>query len=75
MKQAIIGFHQDNEQHWVAQLACGHHQHTRHNPPWTERPWVITPQGRQSMLGHLLDCKKCEQNAPRDWFPPVPSHH
>ena len=60
MQQAIIGFHQDEEQHWVAQLACGHNQHVRHNPPWTNRPWVITMDGRQAMLGHQLNCKLCD---------------
>lgn len=68
MQQAIIGFHTDEENHWVAELACGHNQHTRHNPPWIERPWVITVEGRQSMLGHLLNCKKCDEGAPRDWY-------
>ncbi|WP_448214248.1 DUF3565 domain-containing protein [Colwellia sp. MEBiC06753] len=42
MKQAIVGYHQDEEQHWVARLACGHNQHVRHDPPWIQRPWVIT---------------------------------
>lgn len=46
MQQAIIGFHLDEENHWVAELACGHHQHVRHTPPWQNRPWVITEQGR-----------------------------
>ncbi|MET0349673.1 MAG: DUF3565 domain-containing protein, partial [Rhizobacter sp.] len=41
MDQPITGFHQDDEQHWVAQLACGHNQHVRHDPPWQLRPWVI----------------------------------
>ena len=29
MQQAIIGFHLDEEQHWVAELACGDGQHGR----------------------------------------------
>jgi hypothetical protein len=24
MQQAIVGFHLDEENHWVADLACGH---------------------------------------------------
>ena len=64
MQQAIIGFHQDEEHHWVAELACGHNQHVRHNPPWTSRPWVITHDSRNSMLGHCLNCKLCEVAAP-----------
>ena len=67
MQQAIVGYHQDEEKHWVAELACGHIQHVRHDPPWQERPWVITPEGRDKMLGALLACKKCETGAPRDW--------
>lgn len=61
MKQRIIGFHQDEEGHWVADLACGHAQHTRHDPPWQNRSWVTTPEGRASRLGLRLDCLKCEQ--------------
>ncbi|WP_416305884.1 DUF3565 domain-containing protein [Neptunicella sp. SCSIO 80796] len=66
MQQPIQGYHLDEEQHWVAELACGHFQHVRHNPPWSNREWVITEQGRQSMLGHQLNCKKCDEGAPRD---------
>jgi len=66
MKQAICGYHQDEEHHWVAQLACGHFQHVRHNPPFTNRPWVISQNGRQGMLGQLLKCKKCDEAAPKD---------
>ncbi|RYY79797.1 MAG: DUF3565 domain-containing protein [Moraxellaceae bacterium] len=61
MQQPIIGFHLDEEQHWVAELACGHNQHVRHNPPWSSRPWVITIEGRQSRLGYLLNCKLCDE--------------
>ncbi len=66
MSQPIVGFHQDEEQHWVAELACGHNQHVRHNPPWTNRPWVVTPEGRRQALGQRLPCRKCEQGAVRD---------
>ena len=51
MQQAIIGFHLDEEQHWVAELACGHDQHVRHTPPWQNRPWVMTKQGRKEKIG------------------------
>ncbi len=67
MKQAICGYHQDEEQHWVAELACGHYQHVRHKPPFINRPWVVSAHGRQAMLGHQLECKKCDQFAPRDY--------
>ena len=66
MKQAMTGFHLDHENHWVAELHCGHFQHVRHNPPWVERPWVTTPEGRQSMLGKTLECKKCDAGLPPD---------
>ncbi|AYO56035.1 MULTISPECIES: DUF3565 domain-containing protein [Acinetobacter] len=62
MLQKIIGFHLDEEQHWVADLECGHTQHVRHTPPWQNRPWVMTEQGRQEKLGVALNCKKCEEN-------------
>ncbi|NRA54934.1 MAG: DUF3565 domain-containing protein [Gammaproteobacteria bacterium] len=67
MKQPIVGYHQDEENHWVARLQCGHNQHVRHNPPWMVRTWVTTPQGRDAMLGHRLECVKCNAHAPRDW--------
>ena len=66
MKSPIVDFHQDAENHWVAELACGHFQHVRHNPPWVSRLWVVSVAGRQSMLGHELSCKKCDLGAPTD---------
>ncbi|MYJ23930.1 MAG: DUF3565 domain-containing protein [Nitrospira sp. SB0673_bin_12] len=64
MKQRIIGFHRDEHGDWVADLECGHGQHVRHDPPWSERPWVVTPQGRERMLGKTLACKKCDEELP-----------
>jgi len=66
MRQPIVGFHRDDEGHWVAELACGHFQHARHDPPWINRPWVTTADGRNTALGRLLECKKCEAGAPPD---------
>ncbi|WP_425918953.1 DUF3565 domain-containing protein [Acinetobacter sp. TSRC1-2] len=63
MQQAIIGFHLDEEDHWVADLVCGHAQHVRHNPPWQNRPWVITEKGRKEKLGMLLECKMCDEQS------------
>jgi hypothetical protein len=63
MKQAITGFHQDDEGHWVAELACGHNQHVRHDPPWQLRPWVVTEEGRRTRLGEVLNCVLCDQAA------------
>lgn len=69
MKQKISGYHKDEEDHWVAQLQCGHFQHVRHDPPWTNRLWVITQEGRESMLGFELNCKKCDQGLGPDTRP------
>lgn len=67
MEQSITGFHKDEKGDWVAELACGHNQHVRHNPPWMLRPWVTTQKGRESRIGHLLDCKKCDRNESKDF--------
>ena len=69
MDQAICAYHQDEFDDWVAELACGHNQHVRHNPPWIERPWVMTEQGRMQYVGRLLACKKCNEDAPQDEQP------
>ena len=61
MLRKIVGFHQDQESHWVATLDCGHAQHTRHDPPFFERPWVMTPTGRASRLGTPLNCVLCDR--------------
>ena len=66
MKQSIVGFHKDEQDHWVAKLDCGHNQHVRHIPPLMSRPWVESISGRNSMLGYELDCKKCDSAAPAD---------
>ena len=66
MKQPITGYHLDEENHWVAELDCGHNQHVRHNPPLVSRPWVVTAEGRDAMLGYELDCKKCDRREPVD---------
>ena len=66
MRQPIVGFHQDDCNDWVAELSCGHNQHVRHDPPWTNRPWTQTPHGRQGKLGEQLDCVKCDRGEPPD---------
>ena len=61
MNRAIVGFYRDAEDHWVADLACGHSQHTRHDPPLRERPWVLTEAGRHQHMGSPLDCVRCDR--------------
>ncbi|MEE8124783.1 MAG: DUF3565 domain-containing protein [Nitrospirales bacterium] len=63
MDQPIIGFHQDEYGDWVADLACGHGQHVRHDPPLSQRPWVLSLEGRQKFLGVVLRCKKCDEES------------
>jgi hypothetical protein len=63
MNRKITGFHTDAENHWVAELECGHGQHVRHDPPWIERDWVTTEEGRNSRLGQELNCKRCDEFA------------
>lgn len=70
MKRPIIGFHQDPQEDWVAELSCGHGQHVRHRPPFTLRPWVTTTEGRDSRLGQELDCVRCDQHELPDGFVP-----
>jgi hypothetical protein len=58
--RAIVGFRLDEEGQWVAELACGHTQHVRHQPPWQVREWTQTQAGRESRLGTTLDCPLCD---------------
>ena len=63
MTSSIAGFHADAEGHWVAELACGHNQHMRHDPPWQNRPWVLTAEGRQQFIGTEIRCTQCEESS------------
>jgi hypothetical protein len=66
IERPIVGFRQDAEQEWIAELACGHAQHVRHMPPWQVRPWVLSPEGRAGRLGTHLPCRACaESGAPQ----------
>jgi len=58
-QRKIVAFHQDAHGDWVADLECGHTRHVRHKPPWQNRPWVVTTEGRSAYLGRELACKKC----------------
>ena len=61
MRRTIVGFHQDEDGDWVAELSCLHNQHVRHRPPFQERPWVVDETARASRLGVELDCPRCER--------------
>lgn len=60
MERRIIGYHMDEAGDWVAELECGHEQHVRHDPPWQNRPWVMTEAGRAKFLGSDLNCRLCD---------------
>jgi tellurite resistance-related uncharacterized protein len=67
MKTLINGFRQDDAGDWVAELLCGHGQHMRHRPPFTERGWVCTAEGRAGKVGGAIDCPLCDAIVmPRD---------
>jgi hypothetical protein len=65
VKQQVVGFHQDENGDWVADLTCRHGYHMRHNPPWLVREWVLTSEGRQAFIGHVLECTKCDYDEDR----------
>lgn len=60
MDRAMVGFTTDVDGHWIALLDCGHRQHVRHDPPWVERLWVTTEEGRRGRLGQHLECARCD---------------
>ena len=66
MQRKITGYHLDEYDDWIAELECHHGQHVRHNPPFVNRPWVITADGRESKIGEILNCKKCDEDTPID---------
>jgi Protein of unknown function (DUF3565) len=61
MQRQVISFYQDEEQHWVARLDCGHGQHVRHDPPWMVREWVTNEAGRAARIGSSMECRKCDE--------------
>ena len=60
MERRIVSFRQDAEAQWIAELSCGHARHVRHDPPFAEREWTLTPEGRTARLGSPLDCARCQ---------------
>ena len=61
VQRAIVAFDRDEAGDWVALLECGHRQHVRHQPPWQERAWVLTDEGREEHLGSPLECRACDE--------------
>lgn len=70
MNRRIAGFHRDTESQWVAELDCGHGQHVRHDPPFVERAWTQSEEGRTSRIGTELDCVRCDRREMPDGFAP-----
>jgi hypothetical protein len=67
MKRKIVGYDMDKEHDWRAKLECGHYQHVRHRPPLVTRDWVLTEEGRASRIGNELECRKCDEQKPKDF--------
>jgi tellurite methyltransferase len=61
MQREITGFLRDEVGDWVAELECHHRQHVRHRPPFLERAWVETAQGRSERVGTTFDCPLCDR--------------
>lgn len=59
---SITGFVLDEEGDWIAELSCGHRRHVRHNPPWQNRPWVMSEAGRRAKIGLVIPCRECQKN-------------
>jgi tellurite resistance-related uncharacterized protein len=59
--RTIDGFRQDDVGDWVAELSCLHGQHVRHQPPFRDRSWVLSPEGRAAHVGAALECPLCDR--------------
>lgn len=70
MNRSIVRFRLDEESDWVADLVCGHAQHVRHGPPFTNRRWVVTEEGRATRIGTDLDCVRCDRSELPEGFAP-----
>ncbi|WP_409372529.1 DUF3565 domain-containing protein [Pseudomonas fluvialis] len=62
----LLGWHQDEHDHWVAELSCGHTQHQRHQPPWQNRAWVLDAEQRQASIGQPFACGWCAQSSDKE---------
>lgn len=70
MRRPIVGFARDEHGDWTAQLSCGHAQHVRHQPPFVNRAWVLSEEGRAGRLGEVLDCVRCDRRELPEAFAP-----
>ena len=61
MQRSIVGFHQDEDGDWVAELSCLHNQHVRHRPPFQDRAWVVDESERAARVGAELNCPLCDR--------------
>lgn len=61
MIRTIDGFHLDDAGDWVAELSCLHGQHVRHRPPFWDRAWVETEEGRVGRVGSEIECPLCDR--------------
>jgi len=61
MLRRCVGWHVDEVGDWVAELDCLHGQHVRHQPPFRERPWVLSEEGRAAHLGSAFECVRCDR--------------
>lgn len=61
MHRAMTGFRRDADGAWVADLACLHSQHIRHEPPFREAAWIEDDEERGRRVGQPLDCPLCDR--------------
>ena len=60
----VNGFEQDEVGDWVMLLSCGHRQHVRHQPPFINRPWAVSEEGRRQHLDMVVTCTQCQRGMP-----------
>lgn len=71
MEKSILDFKLDEAGEWTAILSCGHPQHVRHKPPFENREWILSEEGRNSKLGQVLNCVRCDELGNSEFSVPV----